>query len=100
MAILDKVKIGLRTTTTDTNLESQINTLIDSTKEDLSLGGVHSDWLPDEPADPIIIQCIVCYVCWQYFNDIDITESDKWMKAYNLHRQKIHNRYKYREAVT
>ena len=98
MAILDDCKIALRTTTTDAQLVARINLLIDSAKQDIILGDVHEGWVPSEPTDPIVKSAITCYVCWLYFNDINTGESDKWLKSYDIHRNKLHNRSKYQEA--
>lgn len=92
--LIDDVKTALRTTTTNQMFVDQIQLLIESAKEDLVLGGVDPSWTTSE-SDSLIKQCIISYVCWLYFNDIDKVESDKWLNIYNLHRQKIHNRSKY-----
>lgn len=99
MAILTQCKTALRTTTTDENLVARINALIDSAKEDLKLGGVDESWLIDEPTNPLIKQAIISYVCWLYFNDIDINESEKWRNIYDIHVLKIQLRSQYTEVA-
>jgi len=98
MSILTQCKTALRTTTTDENLVERISTLIDAAKEDLKLGGVDESWLPEAPTNPLIIQAIVSYVCWLYFNDIDISESEKWRNIYDMHVLKIQLRSQFTEA--
>lgn len=100
MTILEECKVSLRTTTTDADLVAKIESLIDTVRRDITLADADESWIPAEPTDPVIRQCIVCFVCWMYFNDIDTAESDKWLKAYNIFRNKIHNRSVYQEVAT
>lgn len=97
MSVLEQCKVVVRTTTSDEGLLAHIGQLIDAAKRDLSLGGVHESWLGDEPDDPLVVGAVKAYVGWQYFFDDDTYVSEKWLKSYNIHLSKIHNRSVYSE---
>jgi hypothetical protein len=96
MTLFEQCKVLVRTTTTDDGLVAHINQLIDTAKRDITLGGVHESWTKDEPTDPIIITTIKAYVASQYFFDVDINISNKWLDVYNRHLTKLHNRSVYK----
>lgn len=73
MSALESVKVALRTTTTDENLESQINTLIDACISDLQSANIKVETDKDGNYQPLIINAICQYVK-AYFLNGEITE--------------------------
>lgn len=101
MTMLEECKVALRSSTTDDDFEARITALINTAKRDILDGSdIDTTWVPAEPTDELIRQTIFAYVCWQFPNDIDSVESQKWLDAYNIHRHKINTRSKYETAVT
>lgn len=60
MALIDEVLVALRTTSADTGLTTEAQTLIDAAKKDLESSGILEDKITED--DALIRQCIIFYV--------------------------------------
>ena len=76
MALIDDVKLSLRISSTDLDIEVQ--DLIDTAKAEMTLTGI--DVVRKTDADPLIKRAIITY-CKANF-DTETQESDRLLKAY------------------
>lgn len=77
MALLDEVKFELRITTTDTDVESAVQRLIDECKVDLVESGI----LNIDETDPLIKRAIFLYAKANF--GLDDPKADKKQQRYN-----------------
>jgi len=76
--LLDDVKDALRLSGTDLDIEVQ--DLIDAAKADLQLSGVHADKIVD--TDPLIKRAVIVY-CKAHFGYEEPAQAELFMKSYN-----------------
>ncbi len=92
--MLADVKDALRLSGTDLDIEVQ--DLIDAAKADLQLSGVHPDKI--SITDPLIKRAIVVY-CKAHFG-WDNPEADRFAQSYTMLKQHLALSAEYAEAVT
>jgi uncharacterized phage protein (predicted DNA packaging) len=92
--MLADVKDALRLSGTDLDIEVQ--DLIDAAKADLQLSGVHADKIVD--TDPLIKRAVIVY-CKAHFG-WDNPEADRFAQSYTMLKQHLALSSEYAEAVT
>lgn len=78
MTILDDVKQALRLSGTDLDIEVQ--DLIDAAKADLQLSGVHADKIVD--TDPLIKRAVIVYAKAHF--GFDNPEAERFQQSYDM----------------
>ena len=92
--MLADVKDALRLSGTDLDIEVQ--DLIDAAKADLQLSGVHADKSVD--TDPLIKRAVIVYAKAHF--GWDNPEADRFAKSYDMLKQHLTLSTEYTEAVS
>ena len=92
--MLADVKDALRLSGTDLDIEVQ--DLIDAAKADLQLSGVHADKIVD--TDPLIKRAVIVYAKAHF--GWDNPEADRFAKSYDMLKQHLTLSTEYTEAVS
>ena len=92
--MLDTIKDTLRVNGSD--LDGEIQDLIDAAKADLSLSGVHPSKIID--TDPLIKRAVIVY-CKAHFG-WDNPEADRFAQSYSMLKMHLTLSAEYTEAVT
>lgn len=78
MALIDEVKVAIRTTSDDAGLTQEAQTLIDAAKADLRSSGVQEAKITED--DALIRQCVIFYV--KGFYGYDNADAASFQNAY------------------
>lgn len=78
MALIDEVKVALRTTSDDPGLIQEAQTLIDAAKQDLASSGILESKITED--DALVKQCIIFYV--KGFYGYDNSDAEQFQNAY------------------
>lgn len=78
MALIDEVKVAIRSTSDDAGLIQEAQTLIDAAKADLQSSGVQEAKITEE--DALIRQCVIFYV--KGFYGYDNADAASFQAAY------------------
>lgn len=75
--LLERVKTALRISSTNKQIEGEVEDLIEACKADLALSGVYA--IKDN--DPLIVRAVILY-CKSFFGFLD--KADQYKKSYDL----------------
>ncbi len=81
MALIDEVKVALRTTSDDEGLLQEAQTLVDAAILDLQTSGILEDKITAIDDDALLRQCVIFYAKGYY--GYDNADADRYQAAYD-----------------